>query len=101
MKNTSNKYFLPILVAVLVTVFLVSCGNLSNEVENKLNELKNKTESLDSIINKEVDKVITLDSLINGESEKVKKLDSLINKNSLKLDSISKEKIKLFEKIVK
>ena len=101
MKNISNNYFLYILAAVLASAFLASCGNLGNEVENKLNELKNKTESLDSMINKEVDKVLTLDSLINGESEKVKKLDSLINKNSSKLDSISNEKIKLFEKIIK
>jgi len=101
MKNISNNYFLSILAAVLAATFLASCGNLGNEVENKLNELKNKTESLDSMINKEVDKVLTLDSLINGESEKVKKLDSLINKNSSKLDSISNEKIKLFEKIIK
>jgi len=97
MKNISQKYFLLILAAI----FLLSCGNLSNDVENKLNELRNKTESLDSLINKEVDKVLTLDSLINGESNKVKKLDSLINKNSSKLDSISKEKIKLFKKIIK
>jgi len=80
---------------------LASCGNLSNEVENKLNELKSKTESLDSLINTEVDKVLTLDSLINKESEKVKQLDTLINKSSSKLDSISRKGSEILEKITK
>jgi septal ring factor EnvC (AmiA/AmiB activator) len=97
MKYLPNK----ILLSILATFFLSACSNLSNEVENKLNELKSKTESLDSLINKEVDKVLTLDSLINGENDKVKKLDSLINKSATKLDSIAKEKIKLFEKVIK
>ncbi len=100
--NKSMKYFPnKLFLTIIATFSLTACGNLSNEVENKLNELKSKTESLDSIINKEVNKVLTLDSLINGESDKVKKLDSLINKNSSKLDSISNKKIKLYEKIIK
>lgn len=98
MKNFLRNYFLPILVAVSFT----ACSNdLTNEVKNKLDELKNKTESLDSLINKEVDKVLTLDSLINFESGKVKKLDSLIDKTSSKFDSIANEKFKLIEKIMK
>jgi hypothetical protein len=52
-------------------------------MENKLNELQNKTESLDSMINKEVDKV--------------KKLDTLIHKSSAHIDSIAKKSIKLPE----
>jgi septal ring factor EnvC (AmiA/AmiB activator) len=87
------KVFLTIFAAFLLT----ACNNLSNEVENKLQQLKSKTESLDSLINKEVEKVSTLDSLINGESDKVKKLDSLINTNSSRLDSIVKEKVTIFK----
>lgn len=94
MKKFKN-YFLSILAIFL----LYSCGDLRKEAEKGLNELKNKTESLDSLINKEFDKVLALDSLINSENDKVKKLDSLINKNSSKLDSIFNEKVKLFEKI--
>lgn len=97
MNHFTNKYF----PAIIAFVSLSSCGNLSNEVENKLNELKDKTESLDSLINKEVDKVLTLDSLINKESEKIKKLDTLIHKSSSQLDSISKKGSGLIEKITK
>jgi len=88
-----------VIFTMLAIFLLASCGNLGNEVENKLNELENKTESLDSLINKEVDKVLTLDSLINKESDKVKKLDTLINKSSSQLDSISKRGSKILEKI--
>jgi hypothetical protein len=100
-KKTMNYFPNKLFTMIVITISLTSCGNLSNEVDNKLNELKNKTESLDSVINKEVNKVLMLDSLINREGEKVKKLDSLINKNSSKLDSISNEKFKLYEKIIK
>lgn len=95
MKYLPNKLF----VTVATMFFLTACGDISNKVDNKLNELQNKTESLDSLINKEVYKVLTLDSLINIESDKVKKLDTLINKSSSQLDSISKRGSKLLEKI--
>ena len=88
-------------VFILTVYILTACGNAGKNIEEKLNELQDKTESLDSLLNKEVDKVLTLDSLINLESEKVQKLDSLVNKTSSKLDSISNEKIKRFEKIIK
>jgi len=90
MKNLFFKLYLLLIVAVMLT----ACGNFSAEVENKLDELQNKTGALDSMINKEVDKVLILDSLINGETDKLKKLDSLINKTSSKLDSVAGEKIK-------
>jgi len=95
MKPFQNKLFL-----ILVILFsLTACGNLSNEVESKLNELTNKTDSLDALVNKEIDKVKKLDTLINQESLKVKKLDTLINKSSSLLDSMSKKGGKFLEKI--
>jgi predicted RecB family endonuclease len=76
------------LVVLLTTGFLISCGDVNRRVDEKIDKLLKKTESLDSLINKEVDKVLQLDSLINKEYEKVNKLDSIINKSSSKLDSI-------------
>jgi peptidoglycan hydrolase CwlO-like protein len=93
MKLFSNYLFL----AILATFFLSACTNLSNQVDNKLNELKSKTDSLDKVINKEVDKVLTLDSLINNETSKVKKLDSLINKNTTRIDSVINKKVNSFK----
>lgn len=94
--------FLPIksFLTIVTFLFLSSCGNVSDEVENKLNALIDKTETLDSIINKEVDKVLVLDYLIHDENEKVKKLDSLIQKSASKLDSISNESINRYERLL-
>lgn len=97
MNHFPNKHVLFFVAIVLIT----ACGNISNEAEKKLNELKSKTESLDSLINKEVDKVLTLDSLIDKENEKVKKLDTLINKSSSRLDSMAKKGSRYLEKITK
>lgn len=94
MKKINKNYLLPI----LAICFLSSCGDISKEAEKRLNDLNNKAESLDSLINKEVDKVLTLDSLVNRESDKVKRLDSLINEKSSQIDSISKKGSELLEK---
>ena len=96
MQNSFKRRIFP----VFIVMAFVSCNNLSNEVENKINELKTKTESLDSLINQEVEKVSSLDSLINGESDKVKKLDSIINKKVSAIDSISGEKFKQLKGVV-
>ncbi len=88
------------LLLISVAGLLISCGDVSNRIEEKLNELNNKAEQLDSLVNKEVDKVLALDSLINMESKKVKELDSLVRKSSSKIDSIADEKIKTFKKLM-
>lgn len=77
-------------VVLTLAIFVVTaCGDISGNFEKKLNELQNKTNSLDSLIATEVDKVTALDSLINFENDKVKKLDSIINGASSKLDSLA------------
>jgi len=81
MKNLLNKFS----VLIIAVFMLTACGELSKNVEKKLDELQEKTESIDSLIREEVDKVLPIDSLIDA--------------SSTKLDSIAKEKDKLFEKI--
>jgi copper homeostasis protein CutC len=71
---------------------------MGRKVEDRLDDLNKKAESLDSLVNKEVDKVLVLDSIINRESEKVKKLDSLIDRSASRLDSIVNDKINQFKK---
>ncbi len=85
---------LKVILPLLIMVLFISCSDMSKQVEDHLNNLTNKANSLDTLINKEIDKVLALDSIINLESDKVKVLDSLINKSSSRLDSIAKEKIK-------
>ena len=93
------KNAIKISAVIIVSVGLFSsCSDISKKVEDKINELNNKTEKLDSLVNSEFDKVISLDSLINKESDKVKKLDSLINKSSSKIDSIANDKVNSLKK---
>lgn len=91
-------------VGTLGMIFLLlaaSCGELSKRAEDKLNQLEQKTNELDSLVNKEVDKVKALDTLINLENKKVQKLDSLINKSSSKMDSLLENKKKKLQNIIK
>ncbi|NTW26102.1 MAG: hypothetical protein HGA37_15495 [Lentimicrobium sp.] len=86
-----------IILPFIMMVLFISCSDMSKKVEDRLNELNNKAESLDTLLNKEIDKVKALDSIINRESDKVKVLDSLINKSSSKIDSIAREKIRFLK----
>jgi ABC-type transporter Mla subunit MlaD len=88
---------LSVLLPFAIMILFASCNEMSKRVEDKLNELTNKANSLDTLINKELDKVKALDSILNRESDKVKVLDSLINKSTFKLDSVVNEKIKIIK----
>lgn len=90
-----SKPFILIFVMLFV---LTACGKLSNEVE-KLNELKTKVESIDSLVDNEINKVKKLDTIIKKESDKVKKLDTLIRKSTSQIDSISQKGNNLLKKI--
>jgi len=94
MKNSFKNFSLTLLCAFVFS----ACNDLSNEVEQRLDQLNSKAQSLDSLINKEVDKVLALDSLIIRESDKVKELDSLITRSSSKIDSISTKGSKILER---
>lgn len=78
---------LNIFIAFLSITFF-SCNDVSRKVDDKIEKLIKKTESLDSLLNQEVDKILTLDSLIDKEHQKVILLDSLIQKSSSTLDSV-------------
>lgn len=78
-------------ISILLAFFSIpffSCSDVSRKVDEKIEQLLKKTESLDSLLNQEIDKVLTLDSLIDMENQKVIKLDSLIQNSSSKLDSV-------------
>lgn len=82
-------------LTVLLLGSFISCGDLSQKAEEKINELNNKANKLDSLVNKELKKVNELDSIITKEGAKVKKLDSLINTSTSKIDSIKNSKINI------
>lgn len=92
-----KKHF-KIFLSLMLPLLFISCTEMGRKVEDRLDDLNKKAESLDSLVNKEVDKVLILDSIINRESEKVKKLDSLIDRSASRLDSIVNDKINQFKK---
>lgn len=91
------KFFGVFMISIF---FLASCTEFSEEAERRLDELRDKTNSLDSLINREVDKVLTLDSIIEVEGKKVKRLDSLINETTTKFDSIRNERTRFLEELL-
>lgn len=95
-----NRILKNSLSIIAITALLTSCDDMGKKAEEKLKQLEQKTNNLDSLVNKELDKVIALDTLINFENEKIKKLDSLINKKTSKLDSIISNKSKQLENII-
>lgn len=73
MKNVSIRL-------VLLTAGMMagsSCSDIE-KAEEKWNQLRERVEKLDSVIDTETDKVYRLDSLIEQEMQKIEKLDSLI-----------------------
>jgi len=84
MKNTLKFTLLFVLTILLFT----SCSEASRRVNEKLDEITNKAEQLDSIVNSEVNKVMKLDSLIIQEDARLKKLDSLVKNTTSKVDTI-------------
>ncbi len=89
-----------LLMTVAVMAAFISCNDLNRQVEDRLNELNNKAEHLDSLVNKELDKVKTLDSIIIREGNKLKNIDSIINNSSSKFDSIANDKIRTLKKLI-
>ncbi len=92
-----KKIFKSSLLIIIPIGLLTSCGDISQRVEGKLNQLEQKANQLDSLVNKEFDKVMALDTLINFENKKIKKLDSIINKSASKIDSIARAQFNIFK----
>lgn len=90
-----KHWFKKMLLIAISSPFLGACSEMSTKVEQQLNELKTKTESLDSLVNQEIEKVIQLDSVLMEETEKVKKMDSIIQKSASAVDSLAKVKAKV------
>jgi hypothetical protein len=88
-----------IYVFLISLIFFVSCAEFSEEAERRLEDLREKTNSLDSLITREVDKVMTLDSIIEVEGKKVQRLDSIINETTTKFDSIRNERTRVLEEL--
>ncbi len=91
--NPMKKFLSIPFVAIALTGIFASCSELNRRVNEKADQLMNKAESLDSLVDKKVDRVMDLDTLTQMGEGKVKKIDSLINESKSKLDSIVSKNI--------
>ena len=64
---------------LFAVILFTSCNELRNEVDNQLNEVKNKTNYLDSTVKDKIHKAKDIDTLIKKESENLKNLERLTN----------------------
>ena len=80
-------FCLPFLLLCML-ILSTSCENLEGTLQEKVNLINEKAQSLDSLMNKELGKVSSLDSLINRELDKVDSLDSMINRELEKVNSL-------------
>lgn len=108
------KIALTSLSLLLFVVFATSCDNLEGKLQEKVDLINAKAQSLDSLMNKELDKMGSLDSMLNRELdkvdsldviinqklEKVNSLDSLINDTSSKMDSMIRGKVDRINRII-
>lgn len=108
------KITLGSLSLLLLLAFTTSCENLEGKLQEKVDLINAKAESLDSLMNKELEKVGSLDSMLNRELdkvdsldlminqklEKVNSLDSLINETSSKVDSMVQGKVDRINRII-
>ena len=78
---------------------LAACSETRKRATDKLNELNQQAEELNSAVDDGFKKVESLDSVVRSGSEQLKQYDSLIKKNSSKIDSIAKEKAKAWEEL--
>ncbi|MCK0124758.1 hypothetical protein MWU76_10120 [Gelidibacter sp. F2691] len=89
-----------LLCIVTIGLFASCDADVNKKLENKLYELELKTESLDSMVNREMNNIKNFDSFINFESDKIKKLDSVVTESSSKIDSMVGGKLELLKEII-
>lgn len=84
-----RKTGLTTLLIAGVIFALFSCAEIKEKVDEKRQQLNDKAEKLDSMINVEMsNKKGQLDSLIDRKMEKANTLDSVIEGNPSRLDSL-------------
>lgn len=64
-----------LLTVTIIAFVCSSCGEISNQIDEKQKQLESKIQSLDSTVNAEVERVKVIDSLVKQEKAAI---DSLV-----------------------
>ena len=86
-------------ILLLTMGFLASCSESRNRATEKLNELNQQAEELNTAVDDGLKKIESFDSVVRTGAERIKEYDSLIKRNSSKIDSFAKEKTKAWEEL--
>lgn len=86
-------------IILLATSLFVSCSESRKKAKEKLKELNEQAEQLNSVLDEGIKKIEALDSVIGAEAEQLKEIDSLIEKTSANIDSIATEKVEAWKNI--
>ena len=78
---------------------LASCEESRQKATEQLNELNQKTEELNTVLDDGLQKIGSLDSVVRSGAEQIKEYDSLVTRSTSRLDSIAKEKAKAWEEL--
>lgn len=85
--------------ATIALLFTTSCNQINQKIDNELNQIQSKADSIDSLVNKKVDQVKQIDSMIQKGTNQVKKIDTLVQKSQSQLDSLKKKGNQMIEKV--
>lgn len=79
--------------------FSSSCNQINQKIDDELNKIQSKADSIDSLVNKKVDQVKQIDSMIQNGTNQVKKIDTLVQKSQNQLDSLKRKGTQMIEKV--
>lgn len=86
-------------ILLLTVGFLTSCSESRKRATEKLNELNQQAEELNSTVDDGLKKIESFDSVVRTGAGQIKKYDSIIKRGSSKIDSIAKEKTRAWEEL--
>lgn len=91
----SKKKLCSLIKSLQITLccfIIIGCTQVQEETNKRLQKLKTKANTLDSLMGRELDRIQQLDSLVEHEFNKVNTLDSLINSTIIKDSLINKSR---------
>lgn len=93
------KQILKYTMLVFVVGIFLACQESRERAAQKLNELNDQIEQVNTTLNDGIKKIESLDSIIGAETKQIKEIDSLIRSTSTKIDSIATEKMETLKNI--
>ena len=86
-------------IALIATGFLYSCDETRKRATERLDEINQQAEDINTEIDKGLKQVESFDSVVRSGTEQIREYDSLVKNSTSKIDSIAKKKAKAWEEL--